>query len=195
MIDCIIPAAGLSERMGKWKLMLPLHNKSLIEWSISNAIAGGCRVILVTGKKANRLYELFSNTANVSLVENLHYSDGLLSSIKTGLPLVKSERFFISLADMPFILPNIYQQIAAHRSEVVIFPKYQNRFGHPVLIPTGFISKISQYQGNSGLKPLLLKLPHQSVEIQTSGVHFDIDTPDEYQKAILEAELVLKKDY
>ncbi len=49
MIDCIIPAAGYSKRMGKWKPLLPLKNKTILDWSIDNAIKGGCRVILVTG--------------------------------------------------------------------------------------------------------------------------------------------------
>lgn len=193
MIDCIIPAAGLSVRMGRWKPLLPLLNKTIIEWSISNAIAGGCRVILITGRNGKLLQEMFSNTNAVTIVENPNYSEGLLTSIKAGLPLVKSDHFFVSLADMPFILSDIYQKIGAYRSNVVVFPTYENKPGHPVLIPTIFIDKIYQYQSSKGLKPLLLNLPHQSVKVHAQGVHFDIDTLEEYQKALLQAETILNK--
>ncbi|MBT4287156.1 MAG: NTP transferase domain-containing protein [Deltaproteobacteria bacterium] len=192
MIDCIIPAAGLSKRMPQWKPLLPLFNKTIIEWSVSNAIEGGCRVILVIGNNGERLQKLFPESTSLTLTKNLNYQDGMLSSIKTGLLNVKSDHFFISLADMPFILPDIYQQIGTYQSNDVVFPKYQNKTGHPVLIPAKFIGKILQYQDSNSLKPLLLKLPHQLVEVQTNGIQFDIDTPDEYQKALTKAESILK---
>jgi molybdenum cofactor cytidylyltransferase len=195
MIDCILPAAGLSQRMGRWKPLLPLFNKTIIEWSVFNAIAGGCKVILVTGPNTDQLQKIFKNNKLVTLIRNRSFSDGLITSIKTGLSVVKTDRFFVSLADMPFILPNIYQKISAYQSNVIVFPTYENKPGHPVLIPSDFINKIYQYQGNKGLKPLLLSLPHQFVEVSTQGIRFDIDTPEEYQKAILQAESILNKEY
>ena len=195
MIDCIIPAAGLSKRMPQWKPLLPLFNKTIIEWSVSNAIKGGCRVILVIGNNGKQLQQLFPENSSLTTIENPDYQDGLLSSIKTGLLKVKSSHFFISLADMPFILPNVYQQIGTYQSNSVVFPRYQNKTGHPVLIPADFIGKILQYQDSNSLKPLLLDLPHQLVEVQTNGIQFDIDTPDEYQKALAKAESILKKGF
>lgn len=33
-IDCIITAAGLSSRMGQWKMMLPLEQGTILDTSI-----------------------------------------------------------------------------------------------------------------------------------------------------------------
>ncbi len=36
-IDCIITAAGLSSRMGQWKMMLPWEQGTILDTSIKNA--------------------------------------------------------------------------------------------------------------------------------------------------------------
>jgi molybdenum cofactor cytidylyltransferase len=188
MIDCIIPAAGLSKRMGQWKPLLPLHNKTIIEWSISNAIAGGCRIILVTGRNAKQLQKFYKNNPAITLIENQNYSEGLLNSIKVGLSKVSTSHFFVSLADMPFILPDIYQKLLLMKSSKIIFPKYQEKMGHPVLIPTQYIERIIQFQNSTRLKPLLCQLPHQTIGIKSKGIHFDIDTQQDYHQALKQAE-------
>jgi molybdenum cofactor cytidylyltransferase len=193
MIDCIIPAAGLSQRMGRWKPLLPLFNKTIIEWSVFNAIAGGCRVILITGSNGILLEQLFKNNALVTIIENTNYSEGLLTSIKCGLMAVKTDPFFVSLADMPFISPDIFKQLSKSKSNKVIFPSYQNKTGHPVLIPSRYINNIYQFQSNQGLKPLLLKFDNDTIDVPSSGIHFDIDTQVEYKQAKLQAGSFLKK--
>lgn len=192
MIDCIIPAAGFSTRMGQWKPLLPLFTKTIIEWSIANAIAGGCRVILVVGLNGDLLYERFTNNSAVEIIENAEYANGMLSSIKTGITLVKTTHFFISLADMPFILADIYQKLQTYKSDQIIFPGRQKKLGHPVLIPYALAPKILQYQNSTQLKPLLKSLSHQCVDIDSPGIFFDIDTEDDYKQAKVLAENLLK---
>ena len=48
-IDCIITAAGLSSRMGQWKMMLPWEQGTILDTSIKNALQFCSRIILVTG--------------------------------------------------------------------------------------------------------------------------------------------------
>jgi len=194
MVDCIIPAAGLSQRMGQWKPLLPLFNKTIIEWSVLNAITGGCRVILIIGSNGIHLEQLFKNNAFVTLIENTNYSEGLLTSIKCGLTAVKTDHFFVSLADMPFISPNIFIQLLRAKSNKVIFPSYKNKTGHPVLIPSRYINDINHFHSNQGLKPLLKKFDNDTIDVPSSGIHFDIDTQVEYKQAKLQAESFLKKN-
>ena len=51
-IDCLIPAAGFSSRMGNWKLTLPYKGSTIIESSIANAMNVCDRAIVVTGHRA-----------------------------------------------------------------------------------------------------------------------------------------------
>lgn len=56
-IDCIITAAGLSSRMGQWKMMLPWEQGTILDTSIKNALQFCSRIILVTGYRGNELHE------------------------------------------------------------------------------------------------------------------------------------------
>ena len=53
--DCIITAAGLSSRMGTWKMMLPYCQGTMLDASLKNALAFCQRVILVVGHRGEEL--------------------------------------------------------------------------------------------------------------------------------------------
>jgi molybdenum cofactor cytidylyltransferase len=127
-VDCIICAAGASRRMGEWKLSLPwFHNSPpqsiipylpeqaqdpwLVDATVSTALAAGCRVILVTGYRAQELEDRFSRLPGVQVVRNEHWEQGMVSSIQTALPLVQSPWFFIVHGDMPLIQAGWYTKL------------------------------------------------------------------------------------
>lgn len=66
-IDCIITAAGLSSRMGQWKMMLPWEQGTILDTSIKNALQFCSRIILVTGYRGNELHERYAKP------EQYHY--------------------------------------------------------------------------------------------------------------------------
>ena len=65
-IDCIITAAGLSSRMGQWKMMLPWEQGTILDTSIKNALQFCSRIILVTGYRGNELHERYANQSNIT---------------------------------------------------------------------------------------------------------------------------------
>jgi len=106
-IDCIIPAAGASTRMGDWKPLLPFGESTIVETTIATALAaqveGGMRVLLVAGYRGDELHELFEGRPGVAIVDNPRWEAGMLGSIQAALPFVCSDRFFILHADMPLV--------------------------------------------------------------------------------------------
>ncbi len=58
-LDCVMPAAGLSSRMGDWKLMLPYQQYTILDASIENALSFCRRVILVVGYRGAELIEKY----------------------------------------------------------------------------------------------------------------------------------------
>ena len=54
-LDCVIPAAGRSERMGTWKPVLPFGGSTIIQTVVTAALRARARVILVTGYRAEDL--------------------------------------------------------------------------------------------------------------------------------------------
>ena len=68
-IDCIITAAGLSSRMGQWKMMLPWQQGTILDTSIKNALQFCSRIILVTGYRGNELHERYANQSNITIIQ------------------------------------------------------------------------------------------------------------------------------
>lgn len=84
-IDCIITAAGLSSRMGQWKMMLPWQQGTILDTSIKNALQFCSRIILVTGYRGNELHERYANQSNITIIHNPDYAQGLLTSVKAAV--------------------------------------------------------------------------------------------------------------
>lgn len=96
-IDCIITAAGLSSRMGQWKMMLPWQQGTILDTSIKNALQFCSRIILVTGYRGNELHERYANQSNITIIHNPDYAQGLLTSVKAAVPAVQTEHCFLTM--------------------------------------------------------------------------------------------------
>ena len=191
-IDCLIPAAGRSTRMGNWKLMLPLAGKTVIEKVVSTALTVCARVVLVTGHRSSELHELFAGADRIIPVENLHWRTGMLSSIRCGAAAVESELFFIALADMPFLNPEVYSNLievaraqTAYNDRVddAYVPVFNRRRGHPVLLRSGTIRKIQKSDAEtSAMHEIMHRIKTHELAWRDDTIHRDLDTPGDYSK-------------
>jgi molybdenum cofactor cytidylyltransferase len=177
-----MPAAGLSTRMGAWKLMLPYNDETILEASVKNALAICSRVILIAGYRSDELIEKMSAYSNVSIVLNKDYQQGMLSSIKLGIEHVSSDYFFIAHADMPCINSELYHQLWQARGAGSIFPGDEQHSGHPVLINASLKQLIANDIESKAMKGILKKHPMTYLQLANSEIHFDIDTPETYEK-------------
>ncbi|HHF57961.1 MAG TPA: nucleotidyltransferase family protein, partial [candidate division WOR-3 bacterium] len=88
-IETIVLAAGLSERVGVFKMELPLGDKTLIERTIEGPYQVSSRIIVVGGYKIERLREILSSYEKVEVVFNKNYKRGMFSSVKEGVKYVQ----------------------------------------------------------------------------------------------------------
>ncbi len=131
--DCIVPAAGRSERMGKWKPVLPFGGSTIIESVVAAALRACSRVLLVTGYRGAEIADLFQGEPRVTLVENQDWPLGMFSTIRRGMARVSTARFFVTLGDMPWITEQVYAALLRHVDADVVFPVHDGVRGHPVL--------------------------------------------------------------
>jgi molybdenum cofactor cytidylyltransferase len=183
-VDCIIPAAGLSARMGSWKLMLPYQGKTIVEHSVANALKFCSRVLLVTGYRGDELKALFSGQSRVDLVSNLQYEDGMVSSIKKGVEQVKTEYFFITHADMPCIEPEIFSGLWQARYYGAVFPGTEGRAGHPVLLSGAIKEAILMDTESPSVKKILEGFKHKYLGLENPSICFDVDTVQGYRELL-----------
>ncbi len=181
-LDCVMPAAGQSKRMGSWKLLLPFRGRTIVEWSVRNALDSCARVILVSGYRGAELEALFGSWEGVELVENPRWERGMFSSIKAGAVRVTSERFFVALADMPLIRPELYRELSGQEGGDAVRPTYEGQKGHPVLLARGLIKKILSLDDSRSMADALRGVQLLELPVDDRLVVSDLDTPSDYEE-------------
>ena len=184
--DCIIPAAGLSTRMGEWKLKLPYQGKSIVEHSVDNALKVCSRVLLVTGHRGDELAELFAENSRVCIVNNPRYGQGMVSSVRAGVQQVSTDYFFISHADMPCIEPEVYMQLWQARFKGSVFPGNEEKGGHPVLVSALLKESILRDVEVKSFKRILTRFSCNYLGLLNPSIHFDVDTAEGYGELLEE---------
>ena len=182
--DCIHLAAGLSSRMGAWKLLLKYNNKTILQNSLDNALKYTGNVYISGGSKINELKENIQTNERIKIIENPDYEKGMFTSIKAALPYIKSDKFFIVLSDMPLIPPEIYKQMSNVEFSNALFPVKNGKRGHPVLIKSSLIDLISQFPDSGTMRDFLNSYPVSEIEVQSDGIFFDVDTELDYGKLL-----------
>ncbi|HTX71193.1 MAG TPA: NTP transferase domain-containing protein [Rectinemataceae bacterium] len=210
-LDCVVPAAGASSRMGSFKPLLPFGPGTLVELTVGVALDAGCRVILIVGYRGSEIRRLFDGRKDVLVVENPEWARGMLGSIQTGLGSVVTGHFFTIPADMPLVTPAVYGRlrealeagraeeaatagmggapgaapgVAASAGAVSYFAASSGRAGHPVLIPSAWIPDILHLPPSARMRDFLETRPHRLVEAFTDAVLSDMDRPAEYEAGL-----------
>jgi molybdenum cofactor cytidylyltransferase len=179
-MDCVMLAAGKSTRMDAWKMMLPWGASTIIETTVEQALAVCSRIILVAGYRADELAALFQGRKEVRVVVNPDFQAGMFASIQCGTALVRSERFFLALGDMPLVDAEIYRALLQYPGEAVI-PKYRGKKGHPLLLSEAVRRRIPELAPTDTLRSVLAEFPTLAVPVESKGVLHDIDNPEDYQ--------------
>jgi len=191
-IALIILAAGLSERMGVFKPLLPVGEQPAVLRCIHTAESAGIRSIyVVTGHMHAEIENVLrTNTPGVRLVHNSDYRDGMFSSACSGVSALPKglDGFFLLPADCcavsPETLAKLIERFYENAGSLVTRPKYQGRRGHPPLIPAQSIDPLLTYNGENGLKGLLSPLPTLEVEMASPDSLLDMDTPEDYAELL-----------
>ena len=179
--DCIVLAAGASVRMGRPKLHLPFGSSTVLGSGIEAARAAGLRVIVV-GRTDDESLARYAGDG-VILARNPDPARGMLSTLRVGLELVASERFFFIPGDMPLVSPGTYALLLEGERSSPAIPTFGGRRGHPVLLPAGLIPAILGLGEDERLRDLIDAASPRFIETRDPGVLSDIDLPADYERA------------
>ena len=195
-ISAIILAAGQSRRMGAAnKLILPWKGGTLVERMVRTTLASRVtETIVVLGHQAETVGTVLARF-KVGLVVNRSHTEGLTSSIQTGIRAVSpdSAGFLIIPADMPALradhidsIIGEFQSTEAKDPLAIVVPVHQGQRGNPVLFSSGYRSDILSHPHPEGCRDIVQAHSHhvRSVEMSDCGILQDIDTADEYRAAL-----------
>jgi molybdenum cofactor cytidylyltransferase len=186
-LGALVLAAGLSSRMGEFKALLEIDEKTLLEHAIGLfEVTGIERIITVVGHRGEDLIRPLAATSSQYVV-NKNYQDGMFSSVQKGVEALQNrcDAFFLLPADIAFVRPETVQKLRdeyyrAH-SPLIFYPQFQARRGHPPLIDSTLINNILSYKGDAGMRGLLSQFKNQAVDVAVNDpfIHMDIDTPED----------------
>jgi molybdenum cofactor cytidylyltransferase len=191
MICAVVPAAGLSSRMGVQKLLLPFGGKTVIAHIVDQLLASTVdEVHVVVGHQAEHISAELSGRA-VSIVKNPNYKSGMLSSIRCGLAsLSKNCRtVLVVLGDQPSITTGLIDRMLqsfATTEKSILVPLYKGKRGHPILFSSHYRDEILTHYGDMGLRGLLHSHPDDifELEVPTASVLCDMDYPEDYRREL-----------
>ena len=195
MISAVILAAGESKRMGKQnKLLLPVAGEALLVKLIKSVCDSDVgQVIVVIGHEAEKIRRKLNNFP-LSFVYNPNFSEGMTTSIKSGVKEVSPDcdGYMICLADMPFIntseinkLIHAYSQNRIKEKRLIVIPVYQGHRGNPVLFSTEFREDILEHKIEYGCKGVIMNNFEsvKEIEMDDDSMLLDVDTLEDYQRA------------
>lgn len=186
MVEGVIVAAGFSSRAQGWKPAFELGGVTVIERCVLGMAPYCSRISVVGGERFAQLEALLpkSKYPAVELIYNPHYPEGMFTSVLTGFRQVRAGRFFFLPGDYPLIAKTVYAALLHHEGEIVI-PTCQGLSGHPVLFATAAIRELIRFPHHyAHLRQFIASRQPQWVEVADPGILMDIDTPEDYRRAL-----------
>jgi molybdenum cofactor cytidylyltransferase len=194
MISAILLAAGESKRMGgDFKPLLKWGTRTVIGACIDNLKRSRVdEIIVVLGFRESEIRARLAG-AGVQFAINREYSKGMLSSLKTGLPLVspRCEGVLVALVDQPMVGPDVINPLVISFGDYekrISIPTYEGKHGHPIIISRDFEEEIMKLDDADpeGLKALINEHRHeiQEVPVESSAILEDIDSPEDYARLV-----------
>ncbi len=188
-ICALVPAAGMSIRMGTPKQLLPFGEKTVLQAVVDTLLEADLDGILVVlGHRADAVRDSLAERP-VSFHLNPDYRNGMFTSILSGLAALEksADAALIALGDQPNVRASVVRKVAAayrKGNKGIVVPIYRGKRGHPALVDLGrYLSEIRSLTGEDGLKPVMRGNPGDTLEVEVAdeGVLRDIDTPEEYR--------------
>lgn len=185
----LVLAAGLSRRMGRFKLTLPWAGRTVIGQVVATLEAAGLReIVVVTGHRTEEVVAALTGTGARCVFNPAYATSEMLSSVQVGLAALDEDcpAALLCLGDQPQMeVATVQAVVAAGRAagwQKIIIPSYRMRAGHPILLPRWLWDEIRA--GENTLRDVLAAHRPETVfvTVETPTVLADLDTPEEYER-------------
>lgn len=189
----LLPAAGLSRRMGTPKLALSLHGRTILERVIDAVRQGGVeQVLVVLAPHVAFLGEIAAAAgAEVLLLDEA--TPDMRATLERGLARLETlacpapeDAFLLVPADHPTLDPAVVRLLA--RALVppysIAIPTWEGKRGHPALIGWRHVAGIRVWPPDQGVNSYLRSRADETILVPWTDeeVLFDLDTPEDWKR-------------
>ena len=187
-LGAVVPAAGLSRRMGSEKVLLPFGRSTMLETVLARlGEAGVSRTVVILRPDLPAAQDA-ARVAGAEVVVNPHPENEMLVSILLGVERIAAtvDAVFVWPADHPAVARDTLRRLAAAASrEIAVLPVYEGRRGHPALVGADLLEGIAGIPPNEGLRWLWRDRADavRELAVDDPGVVENLDDPEAYEKA------------
>ena len=181
----------MSSRMKRFKPLLSLGEKTIIEHVIDSLREGGVqKIVVVTGNQTKLIVNQLENR-DVHFVYNEFYATTtMFDSVKLGVTYIKNQcdMFFFLPGDIPLFQSYTLLEMKRKMEKSlchIVQPNYKGKDGHPVLFSTSCIDTILNHNGEMGLKGAIESINNRlDLSVPDKGILLDADTPKDYKELL-----------
>ncbi len=198
----IVPAAGLSRRMGQPKLLLDLAGQTVIARVVQALRAAAIErcLVVVRPDDVELAREVVATGGEVvqpptnpaEMRESVEYAlrEVTRQSHSTGRPC---DGWVLIPADHPTLNSELVRDLIVVWSENpsrIAVPTCNGRRGHPTIFPWSLTEEVYQLPSDQGLNSLLRSNPDRVLEMTVTDARIleDLDTPEDWQRMRMEWE-------
>jgi molybdenum cofactor cytidylyltransferase len=195
-VGAIVVAAGLSRRMGQFKLLMPWGQQTVIGQVIATLEASQdlAEIVVVTGHRAVEVEGALTGRACRTTFNELYAQGEMISSVRAGLAALASSAqvALLCLGDQPQMQVETVHSIVAAASSGgacaddscpgIVIPSYTRRAGHPILLPRWLWPEI--FETPTDLRSVINAHRQQVryLPVETASVLADLDTIEDYRQ-------------
>jgi CTP:molybdopterin cytidylyltransferase MocA len=181
--------------MGRAKALLPIGDDTFLTRIVRTFLdAGVDDVVVVVGHDAESIVRDFSASGlPARFVVNREYDRGQLSSLLAGLALIDRPGVaaaLVTLVDVPLVSATTVRAVIDRYRQThapIVRPTSGSRHGHPLLLDRSIFDELRGADPGTGAKPVVRAHTSSAgdIDIADEGAFTDIDTADDYKRAML----------
>jgi molybdenum cofactor cytidylyltransferase len=190
----IVPAAGLSRRMGQPKLVMDLYGEPVISRLLTALKHRDVVATTVVFRKSDFELSRIIEQHDVLAVQPEIDPPDMRCSVEHGLKAIEHEfhpqpndGWLLIPADHPVVDRGVLDELIpiwqASTCDMLV-PVHQQRRGHPTVFRWSLIERLGEIPADQGLNWLrsVADVTVQEVEVANDGVLLDLDTPADFAK-------------
>ena len=190
-LDGIVLAAGRSSRMGTPKPALEAGGATFVARAIDALRDGGCRDVLVVIGPDDGTTGTAASQAGASVVVNTARDSEQIDSLRLGLRNLNPGALgaVVLPVDHPLVSAATVRAVvdAWERTRApIVRPSHRGTPGHPTVFTVTVFDELLHDELPDGARTVVAAHEHDLVDVPVDdeGVVTDIDTPDDYRRAL-----------